>query len=131
MKKWLNNGAVVLALALPTATLLAAEEGRTAHREVAVKSTAEACAILERDGKVLRQLLRKAQLDGVDLHNIHMLSYSLKEAVHQLRADWEKVANEVEELHENSESGNAEKTRVHGRAFLQELTAALCGRKGK
>lgn len=47
---------------------------------------------------------------------------SLEVAVHRLRSEWEQIANDLEEMHLNSESGNAEKTRQHGQVFLDAVS---------
>lgn len=114
--------ALVAAFCFPGVAVLAADETRPAHREVSIPATPEAAwAILQRDGALLQRYLQKQSLTGVDLHEIHMLSYSLEVAVHRLRSDWERIANDLEEMHLNSESGNAEKTRAHAEAFLEAL----------
>jgi hypothetical protein len=46
----------------------------------------------------------------------------LEVAVHRLRSEWEQIANDLEEMHLNSESGNAEKTRQHGQVFLDAVS---------
>jgi len=106
-----------------TSHLFAAEtESRPAHREVAIpKTTAEAWEILRRDGDALRRYLKKKELTPLDLHEVHMLSYSLEVAVHRLRSDWEQAAEDLEAMHQNSESGNSELTRKHGQAFLDRV----------
>ena len=97
-------------------------EGRTAHREVSIPtSAAEAWDILRKDGAALQRYLKKQTLTPMDLHEVHMLSYSLEVAVQRLRSEWETIANDLEEMHLNSESGNAEQTRKHGQAFLDAV----------
>ncbi|MFN4021994.1 MAG: DUF6746 family protein [Hydrogenophilus thermoluteolus] len=124
MKNRVFAAVLGMSLALGSFALTAAEpQGRTAHREVSIPTTASAAwEILRQDGAELKRYLEKETLTPMDLHEIHMLSYSLEVAVHRLRSEWEQIANDLEEMHQNSESGNAEKTRQHGQAFLDAVS---------
>lgn len=127
-KEWII-GALVASV-VGTTPVMAAEAGKTVHREVEPpKSTAEACLMLRRDGAELQRLLKKKRLDGVDLHNIHMLSYGLREAVAFLNTRWDQIAEIANELHKVSESGSAEKTQAYGQSFLQQVREAFCPQK--
>ncbi len=117
-------------LTLLTMTLfvpaLAVAQG-TAHREVPEpKSVQEACNLVREESRQLRQLLRKPQLDGVDLHQIHMITYGLRVGVNYLNRRWDALAQELEEFHENAEKGVADETRRQAEAFLRDWRALHC-----
>lgn len=106
------------------ASPLQAEEAKSAHREVPPPESAEqAWRMIAEDLATLQRYLEKPQLSGVDLYEIHMLTYSTRIAIERLQRDWTAIGELGEALHEASEKGDEAQTRAHAQALMQAIEA--------
>jgi hypothetical protein len=66
----------------------------------------------------LDKLLKQKTLATKDLHEIHVLTYTLENALEKIRADLGELAETLEAVHVASENADAEAVRQQGRAYL-------------
>ena len=96
-----------------------ADEDRTEHyKGEAVKTSQEALKALKDHNAEIAEILKKEELEFLDLENIHEISYSLENAIDKLIADQseetsklEAVDEAVQAIHYASENQEEDKTR--------------------
>ena len=102
---------IVSILASATGTLTANSEDRIDHAKgKEATSVKEAKLLLRTYNDKLRALRAKATMDGTDLAEIHITTYTLENQIAYLIADLTVMAESLEELHLTSETGDVGKT---------------------
>ena len=72
----------------------------------------------------LEALLAKDELGAKDLHEVHMITYTLENALQKIQADLEATAEVLEEVHIASETNKPEVVKEKGHVYL-ETTGTL------
>ena len=67
----------------------------------------------------LEALLAKDELGAQDLHEVHMITYTLENALQKIQADLEATAEVLEEVHIASETNKPEVVKEKGQVYLQ------------
>jgi hypothetical protein len=110
-----------LALGLPA---LASE--RPDHFKGKPADTLEqAVANFSEYNRKLDTLLKQKTLAGKDMHEIHMLTYTLENALEKIRAELGELAETLEAVHVASENADADTVREQGRAYLQSARQVI------
>lgn len=113
----LFTGIIVLSLSAATW----AEEGaRTSHAKGEPAETLQqAVTNLSDYNHKLDELLAKDQLSPMDMHEVHMLTYTLENALQKIQADLVETAEVLEEVHIASETGKPEVVKTKGQIYLE------------
>lgn len=82
------------------------------------ETDAQARKNLRKYNAKLKALLDKKKLSASDLGKIHRISYTLENAIRQLKPKVDWIAQYLEELHRASERNDAATVRKKGRAYL-------------
>ena len=82
-------------------------------------TTREARVLLSDYNAKLASILAKNELASKDLGEIHMLTYTLENAIMHLRQDLKALANTLEELHKLSEHNKPEQAKQQAEVYLQ------------
>ncbi len=106
-----------MALALP-----ALAEDRPDHYQAKEAETVEqALANLHEYNARLASLVEKDELTPEELNQVHLLTYTLENALEKLREEHETLAEVLEEVHVASESVDADTVRRSGRDYLERV----------
>ncbi|MGM1053600.1 MAG: DUF6746 family protein [Pseudomonadota bacterium] len=116
MKKLAFTALLTTLLATPAL----AEEKPGEHFEGEPSGTlAEAVANFSRYNQELADLLAKDELTMPDVGEIHVLTYTLENALEKISDEIEEMAEVLEEVHLGSETGNVERVRSNGEIYLE------------
>jgi hypothetical protein len=80
----------------------------------------EALSLLRKTNAELKELLA-GKVGEYDMHDIHGLSYTLEEALAELREALAVAADDLESMHFYSEGVKREEVIEHGKAYLDTL----------
>jgi len=110
----------VAAVAISLSAASWADSDRPAHARGEPSETLEQAVsnLSEYNGK-LDTLLAKGELNAQDLHEVHMLTYTLENALQKIQADLEETAAVLEEVHIASETNKPEVVKEKGQVYLQ------------
>lgn len=98
---------------------LMADEDRVDHfKGKEATSVKEAKMLLKTYNDKLRALQNKEKIDGADLGEIHIMTYTLENQIAYLIADLSVLAEMLEELHLTSETGDVAKTEEKLNKYL-------------
>ena len=104
-----------------------ADHGQVDHAEGKPAPNLEAAVQNLREyNRKLDQRLSQ-ELDGETLHEIHMLSYTLENALQRLDKDLASIANVLEGMHLASERGDVDAVKSHARTYLENTRLILGG----
>lgn len=107
--------ACALVLALP-----ALAEDRPDHYAAKPAQTVEqALANLHEHNAKLAVLMEKEALTPEEVNQVHLLTYTLENALERLRDEYERLAEVLEEVHLASESVDADTVQRSGRDYLE------------
>lgn len=107
--------ASTLVLALP-----ALAEDRPDHYEAKLAETVEqALANLTEYNPKLASLVEKEELTPEELNQVHLLTYTLENALKRLRDEHERLAEVLEEVHVASEALDTDTVQRSGREYLE------------
>lgn len=107
--------ACTLALALP-----ALAEERPDHYQAEQAETLEqALANLHEYNANLASLMEKEGLTPEEVNQVHLLTYTLENALERLRDDLERLVEVLEEVHVASEFLDADTVQRSGREYLE------------
>ena len=107
--------ACLLVVALP-----ALADERPDHFKGKPAGTVEqAIANLNESHPKLEALVEKDSLSPQELHEIHVLTYTLENALETLRAEHARLAEVLEEVHLASESADSATVKRGGREYLE------------
>jgi len=110
--------AVSLALFLGVCAVVTAD-GRADHFTGLPADTLEqAAANFSEYNTRLAAILGRNELTAEDMHNIHVLTYTLENALERINAELAVLADTLEELHVASETADYEGAKKHGAAYL-------------
>jgi hypothetical protein len=119
----LTTGLICASLALSAPSFA---DDRPAHSTGEPSHTlAEAMANLTEYNNRLEELLGKKELSAQDMHDIHMLTYTLENALETIEDSVDKLEDSLEKVHVASEHGDTNVVKTQGRAYLdgaRELT---------
>lgn len=108
----------IAALSLSAATW--ADSDRPAHSKGEPSETLQqAVSNLSENNTKLEALLAKDELSVTDMHEVHMLTYTLENALQKIQADLEETAEVLEEVHIASETNKPEVVKQQGQVYLQ------------
>ena len=112
---------LTLAFALPLALALPAlAEDRPDHYEAEQAETVEqALANLHEYNAKLASLVEKEALTPEELNQVHLLTYTLENALKRLRDEHERLAEVLEEVHVASEALDTDTVQRNGREYLE------------
>nr|WP_299242475.1 DUF6746 family protein [uncultured Halomonas sp.] len=101
------------------ATAVYADE-RPEHFEGKAANTLDEAVtnVSEANGQ-LAKLLDQDELSNNDLASIHELSYTLENALEKIEDELDSIAEDLEEVHQGSETNEPERVRTHGAAYLE------------
>ena len=63
--------------------------------------------------------MTKDELSAQELHEVHMITYTLENALQKIQADLEETAEVLEEVHLASESNKPEVVKEKGQVYLE------------
>ena len=114
------------ACALVLSTASWADSPRPAHAKGEPSATTQqAVTNLNEYNPKLEALLAKDELTAMDLHEVHMLTYTLENALRRIQADLESTAALLEEVHIASETNKPDVVKARGQAYLQGARALV------
>lgn len=114
----------IIAIGLSAASW--ADSDRPAHAKGEPAETLQqAVTNLGEYSEKLRALLAKEELGAMELHEVHMLTYTLENALHKIQADLEQTAEVLEEVHIASETNKPEVVREKGQVFVETTSTLL------
>jgi len=76
----------------------------------------------------LEALLAKESLEAKDLHEIHLMSYTLENALQKITSDIGKVAEALESVHLGSETNDKERVKTSGGFYLEQSEKIFGGK---
>lgn len=108
----------IAALSLSAATW--ADSDRPAHAKGEPSETLQQAVSNQSEYNTkLEALLAKDELSVTDMHEVHMLTYTLENALQKIQADLEETAEVLEEVHIASETNKPEVVKEKGQVYLQ------------
>lgn len=117
MSSSLRLFAGVIALGLSAASW--AESDRPVHSSGEPSETLQqAVSNLSKYNGELEVLLRQDELSATDVYEVHMLTYTLENAVQKIQQDLQGIAEVLEEVHLASEAGQVELMKERGGIYL-------------
>lgn len=120
MQTSLRLFAGIIALSLSAAGWAQPEGERPAHSKGEPADTLQqAVTNLSEYNDKLEALLVKDELTVMDMHEVHMLTYTLENALEKIQADLVEVAEVLEEVHVASETGQPQVVKEKGQVYLQ------------
>jgi hypothetical protein len=81
-------------------------------------SLPEALAVFSDYNKQLEAILAKGELDAVDMHNIHELTYTLENALEKIDDELDVLSEILEDVHQATEHGDTQTAVSQGKAYL-------------
>lgn len=115
-----------IALVLSAASWADDSTSRLAHSKgEPAETTQQAVSNLSEYNPKLEAILAKDELTAMDMHEVHMLTYTLENALKRIQADLEKTAELLEEVHLASESNKPEVVHSQGQAYLENVRALV------
>lgn len=106
-----------LALALPSLA-----QDRPDHYQVKKAETVEqAHTNLREYNAELASLMQKEMLTPEEMNQIHLLTYTLEDALEKLSNEHERLAEVLEEVHVASETLDADTVQRNGREYLERV----------
>ncbi|CDZ93252.1 DUF6746 family protein [Pseudomonas saudiphocaensis] len=120
----LFTGAIVLFL---SATSWANDDSpRPAHSKgEPAPTTQQAVTNLSKYNPKLEAILAKNELTAMDMHEVHMLTYTLENALKRIQADLDETAALLEEVHVASETNKPEVVQAQGQVYLEGVRALV------
>lgn len=110
--------AAVVALGVSAASW--ADSDRPAHAKGEPAETLQqAVTNLSEYNTRLEALLERDELTATDMHDVHMLTYTLENALQKIQADLEETAAVLEEVHIASETNEPDVVKEKGQVYLQ------------
>lgn len=110
--------AAVVALGVSAASW--ADSDRPAHAKGEPAETLQqAVTNLSEYNTRLEALLERDELTAKDMHDVHMLTYTLENALQKIQADLEETAAVLEEVHIASETNEPDVVKEKGQVYLQ------------
>ncbi|EZQ18110.1 hypothetical protein QAO71_16605 [Halopseudomonas sp. SMJS2] len=110
----------IIALSLSAAGWAGDSATRTAHAKGEPAETLQQAVTNMREYNAkLEALLAKDELTAMDMHEVHMLTYTLENALQKIQADLVETAEVLEEVHIASETGKPEVVKEKGQVYLQ------------
>jgi hypothetical protein len=110
---------IALSIALLSPALA---QDRGAHHEgKAAPTLTVALANLKESSAKLAEILGKEKVTPADLNQIHILSYTLENALAKLSEEQKRLAELCEEVHVASEKNDAKTVKASGKAFLEAV----------
>ncbi|MGC3872561.1 DUF6746 family protein [Halomonas sp. GXIMD04776] len=95
-------------------------EDRPDHFEgKAANTLSEAVTNVSEANGRLAKLLDQDELTDNDFATIHELSYTLENALEKIEDELDSIAEDLEEVHQGSETNEPERVRTHGAAYLE------------
>jgi len=122
MKKPLYS--LFFTLSLMTAMPVAAER-IDHHSGKSADTLGEAVNNFSQYNNRLAAVLEKEQLTPDDLNNIHVLTYTLENALEKINTDLAELAETLELLHVASESDDADGARQYGEIYLKNARIVI------
>ncbi|MFY0991214.1 DUF6746 family protein [Halomonas sp. C05BenzN] len=122
MKKLALTALLTAMMALPAL----AEEKPGEHFEGEPSDTlAEAVANFSKYNQELADLLARDELTMREIGEIHVLTYTLENALEKISEEVEEMAEVLEEVHLGSETGNVERVRTNGEIYLESARTLI------
>ncbi|MFQ3578066.1 MAG: DUF6746 family protein [Verrucomicrobiia bacterium] len=113
--------AFVLVVVAILALYPANAEERPAHFSGKEAPTLEdALANLKEANAELAHILRKEELEGADLLRVHMLTYTIENALEKIGEEQVRLAELMEKVHVAAEMNDAQTVKTQGATFLKE-----------
>ena len=107
-------------VALSLSAVSWADSDRPAHAKGEPAETLQqAVTNLSEYNTKLEALLTRDELNAQDMHEVHMNTYTLENALQKIQADLAESAEVLEEVHIASETGKPEIVKEKGQAYLQ------------
>ena len=111
---------VIAALLTLSAPLLASDDDRTDHAEGKPSADLDqALANLSTYNAKLAALVEQDSLSPQQMHEVHMLTYTLENALERLEEEVEAMAEDLEAVHIASEHTDGDTVRTKGAAYLE------------
>lgn len=112
----LNTGLICAGLLLAAPSFA---DDRPAHSQGEPSHTLpEALANLTEYNNRLEGLLGKKELSTQDMHDIHMLTYTLENALETIEESVDKLEDSLEKVHVASEHGDINTAKTQGQIYL-------------
>lgn len=97
-----------------------ADSDRPAHaRGEPAETLQQAVTNLSEYNTRLEALLERDELTARDMHDVHMLTYTLENALQKIQADLQETAGVLEEVHIASETNEPDVVKEKGQVYLQ------------
>lgn len=82
------------------------------------RTLTEAMAHFSEYNRQLEALLARGELTPQDLHDIHVLTYTLENALERIDDSVAQLQEQLEDVHKGSERADPEKVKRQGKAYL-------------
>lgn len=110
---------IVAGLAMFGGAIVAHAEERADHFKGKQAETVEQALVnFVATNAELEALLKQDVLTPLDIHQVHVMTYTLENALIKIRAGLEVAAETLEAVHVASESADGESVREQGSAYL-------------
>lgn len=115
-----------IALALSAVSWAHDDNPRPAHSKgEPAPTTEQAVTNLSKYNPKLEAILAKDELTAMDMHEVHMLTYTLENALKRIQTDLDKTAELLEEVHVASETSKPEVVQSQGKSYLESVRALV------
>lgn len=115
---------IIAAVAITASAISWADSDRPAHAKGEPAETLQqAVSNLREYNDKLEKLVAKDELSAQELHEVHMITYTLENALQKIQADLEETAEVLEEVHLASESNKPGVVRERGQVYLENTRA--------
>lgn len=126
MQTSLRLFAGIIALSLSAASWADDSGTRTAHSKGEPAETLQQAVTNMREyNEKLEAVLAKGELTAMDMHEVHMLTYTLENALQRVQTELAETADVLEEVHIASETGKPEVVKEKGQVYLQATGTLL------
>lgn len=108
----------VVALSLSAASWAGSDRPAHAKGEPA-ETLQQAVSNMSEYNARLEALLARDELSPTDMHDVHMITYTLENALQKIQADLAETAEVLEQVHIASETDKPEVVKEKGQLYLQ------------
>lgn len=111
--------AILILLSFLASGVVVAGEGRPEHfKGLPADTLAQAVANFSEYNSKLEGLIQQEHLSPQDMHEVHILTYTLENALAKIHAEFTALAEPLEAVHLASERAEPETVKIQGRSYL-------------
>ena len=113
-----RTSAALTASLLLLSTPLIADDKLDHFKGAPAATLTEAMSNFSEYNRKLETLLAKDQLAPQDMHEIHVLTYTLEKALQKIDDSVDELEEMLEDVHKGSEHGDPDKVKKQGKSYL-------------